>query len=103
MDIFETFPHIALRAFAPGFAAGETMPNSCVWVDGECMEDEELPGACGIRVTSEAEIEANLEAFRRMYGWDDRIVYVIGGQSAQAGSDDGEIIIGRAKVLRVIG
>jgi hypothetical protein len=38
-----------------------------------------------------------------MYGWDDRVVYVIGGMSAQAGSDDGEIIIGRAKVLRVIG
>ena len=101
--MFDEYPHIALRAFAPGFAVGDIMPNSCVWMDGECMEDEELPGACGIRVLSEVEIAANLEAFRRMYGWDDRVVYVIGGQFAQMGSDDGEIIISRAKVLRVIG
>ena len=101
--MFDEYPHIALRAFAPGFEVGNIMPNSCVWVDGECMEDEELPGACGIQVSSESEIQENLEDFRRMYGWGDRIVYVIGGQYAQIGSDDGEIIIGRAKVLRVIG
>lgn len=101
--MFDEFPHIALRAFAPGFAVGDTMPNSCVWVDGECIEDEELPGASGIRVASEDEIVANLEAFRRMYGWDDRVVYVIGGQFAQDGADAGAIIIARAQVLRVIG
>jgi hypothetical protein len=38
-----------------------------------------------------------------MYGWDDPIVYVIGGQIAQLGTDEGEIVIDRAKVLRVIG
>ena len=101
--MFDEYPNVALRAFAPGFRVGDIMPNSCVWVDGECMEDEELPGACGLRISSEAEITANLEAFRRMYVWADRVVYVIGGQFAQGGSDVGEIIIGRAKVLRVIG
>lgn len=100
---FDGYDNIALRAFAPGYAVGDTMPNSYVWVDGECIVDEELSGACGLRVSSEAEIDANLESFRRIYGWEDRVVYVIGGQSAQVGSDPGEIIISRAKVLRVIG
>ena|ERR1700744_2286851 len=100
--MFEDFGYIALRAFDAGFSVGDTMPDSFVWVDGECT-DEELNGACGLEVESEEDIASKLQDFREGYGWGDRIVYVIGGHYAERGNDRGEIIIRNAKILKVIG
>ncbi len=101
--MFSKFEHVALRAFDAGYKVGDTLPNSFNWVDGECFEDEELDGACGLKISSEEELENALEAFRAMYVWDGRVIYVIGGDWASWGQDAGEIIIRNAKVLKVIG
>ena len=101
--MFNEFEHIAIRAFDAGFNVGDTMPNSFVWIDGECNEAEQLNGASGIKVTSEADLNKKLEAFRSMYAFSGRIVYVIGGDFVEHGEDDGEIVISKAKVLRIIG
>ena len=101
--MFEDYPFIAVRATDPGHQVGDYMPPSCVWVDGECIEDEPLPGACGVHVKSDAEIAEKIEDVRRGYGWGGRVLYLIGGHTAEMGSDDGEIIISRAVVLQIIG
>ena len=101
--MFEDFPFIAVRAAEAGHQIGDYMPHSYVWMDGERIEDEPLPGACGIRVQSEADLAEKIEDVRQGYGWGDRVLYLIGGHSAEMGSDDGEIIINRAVVLRIIG
>jgi hypothetical protein len=100
--MFQDFEHIALRAAPDGMVVGQICENSKVWVDGECMEDEDLPGACGIRVSSDDDIQAIIDDFREMYAFDGRKIYVIGGDCAEIGNDDGEIIIRKAQVLAVL-
>ncbi|MFA4974569.1 MAG: hypothetical protein WC683_18330 [bacterium] len=100
--MFDEFDNIAIRAFEPGFNVGDILPNSFVWVDGE-IQDEELDGASGIRVRSEAEIAQKLAYVRSTYAFADRVIYIIGGNYASWGEDRGEIIIRNARVLRVIG
>ncbi len=101
--MFDKFDHIALRATESGFKVGDTLPNSYRWEDGECLEDEQLNGASGLAIKSEDHINAVIAEFRKTYAWGDRVVYVIGGDYASHGEDLGEIIIRKAKVLKVLG
>ena len=101
--MFDEFDHIALRATESGHNVGDTMPNSFRWNDGECLEDEQLNGACGLKITSEEELNAVISEFRADYAWGGRVVYVIGGNVAEYGEDAGEIIIRKAKVIKVMG
>lgn len=101
--MFDGFEHFALRAFEPGFSVGDRLPNSKRWIDGECLEDEELNGASGIKVTSAADIAEKIGDFREKYAFGNRIVYIIGGNFGEWGEDDGEFIIRKAVVVSVIG
>jgi hypothetical protein len=99
--MFAEFEFIALRATDAGFNVGDVLPNSFVWVDGECT-DEELNGASGIRVKSEADLAKKLERVRSMYAFSDRAVYIIGGDMGEYGQDPGEVIIHKPVVLKVL-
>lgn len=96
------FEHYALRACEAGFQAGDTLPNSFVWVDGECFEDEELNGSCGYAIASEEPTKDEIQYVRNMYSWGDRQMYIIGGDWIEQGQDNGEIIIRQAQVIRVL-
>jgi hypothetical protein len=75
-------------------SAGDTAPNSYTWDDGE-WTDYELDGACCI----------NLDYFSKSSPWPmayiGRRVWLVAGDYAQYGVDDGELIIKNAKILAV--
>lgn len=91
-DIYREYEYIGIRVQdETPFELGNLDHVSHVWVDGEDT-GEELGGACVIR--------GDRAELAKSYFGD--YVAIIGGNSAEYGEDDGELIISDPVVLEVL-
>lgn len=86
-------------------ATGDILPNSRVWDDGEPTGDT-LAGTSTFGVSDRSSIhramrDMGLLSTSKYQGYFGKVVYLVAGNSAEAGEDAGEKIIKSAKVIAV--
>lgn len=96
------YEHYGLRAHRGSVpVVGGRLPNSRVWIDGECT-DEELAGVSTIEVTDTSDLSAIVARLRREYAWGGEPVVLVAGYYGEYGEDSGEIIIRDGICLAVV-
>lgn len=95
------YTYYGLRAHRADAVVGERLPNSLVWVDGECT-DEEQPGVATLRITAPSQAGALIDQLRTAYCWSDETLVLVGGDVAEVGYDDGELVIQHGVCLAVL-
>lgn len=90
------YAHTGLRVDDARYGAGDVLPDSRAWVDGDPAGDT-LDGTSAVRVPArDLRTIAPERGGRGYYG---RFVYLLGSDGALPGEDDGEILMRRPVVL----
>ena len=115
IDCDEPFDVYGVRMDDRLFKVGDILPNSVVWLDG-VRTTEELNGTCAMRIAY-PEDKYVIQAVSNLGRTASKIVgvtpkpnldypnkhmYLISGDSGIGGADPGEVIIKRAKVIKII-
>ncbi|MDO4564854.1 MAG: hypothetical protein Q4C04_04500 [Clostridia bacterium] len=95
LDGKKSYDRIGVRIQSVPFELGEISHNSHVWFDGDDTGDE----LDGISTIAAEQIERINAGYGEYYG---EYAAIIGGDLAEYGEDDGEIVLRNAEVIEVL-